>query len=298
MSVKINLPNEYYVVRLNVSEPVYALGGVETIALRSSNVKDKWILSATEWKWPTILIGYLEKPTLVGKQEFLRRITGGTIFDPREYYDPYYITVIGPRVGKRPIPLTQVYRLVRTRMDSKCHHTTTILKCTTSRGDRCVASVGKLLQRPLIEFFGDRFCIEQVLEYDIWDASDEVLDTDLILKNSLDRHLSEAWLRYNVNRGSHAFSRTWRDFYVEINASLEPPLITSFELYSNIFLYPPAQARLLIDEMIGAVASRVAGFEFVNAWNGLVEYIGIEPGDLKDFILESFRELEKLAGLE
>lgn len=298
MSRELDLPPEYYVVRLNVEKPVYVLGGVETIALRSSNVDDKWILSTASWKWPTILIGYLDKPPVTGKQEFLRRVTGGTIFDPSKYNEPYYTVVIGPRIGKRPIQLTRVYEIAHTRLENKCRDTTPLLECATSSKDRCVASIGKLLQRPLIEFFGDRSCIEKVLDYDIWDGSDDELDIDLILRNSLERHLSEAWLRYNINRGPHVFSRTWRKFYVEIKVSLEPPLITGFDLYSNMFLYPPAQARLLIDEMIGAVASRVAGFEFVNAWNGLVEYVGVELGDFKDFILESFSELERLAGLE
>ncbi|MEB3759999.1 MAG: hypothetical protein GSR72_02775 [Desulfurococcales archaeon] len=298
MSREIDLPPEYYEVRLNVDKPVYVLGGVETIALRSSNIKNKWILSTASWKWPTILIGYLDKPPVSDKQKFLRRITGGPIFDPKEYNEPHYTVVIGPRIGKRPIQLTRVYEFVHARFEDKCHNTTPALKCVTSSKDRCVASVGKLLQRPLIEFFGDRSCIEKVLDYDIWDESDEELDIDLILRNSLQRHLSEAWLRYNVDEGPHVFSRTWSEFYIEVNVSLEPPLITGFDLYSNMFLYPPAQARLLIDEMIGAVASRVAGFEFVNAWNGLVEYVGVEPGDFKDFILGSFRELERLAGLE
>ena len=298
MSKEIDLPPEYYEVRLNAEKPVYVLGGVETIALRSSNIEDKWILSTAYWKWPTLLVGYLDKPPISDKQDFLRRITGGMAFNPEKYSEPYYTAVIGPRIGKRPVHLTRVYELIHERLVDRCQSTTSTLECVTSRGDRCVASIGKLLQRPLIEFFGDRPCIEKILDYDIWDVSDDELDKDLILENSLDRHLSEAWLRRNVVAGRYVFTRAWEEFYIEIDASLEPPLITGFDLYSNIFLYPPAQARLLIDEMIGAVASRVAGFEFVNAWNGLVEYVGVEPGDFKDFVLESFKVLEKHAGLE
>ncbi len=289
----LQLPDEYYKVAMYDKTPVHVLASIETIAFRSSQLKNKWILASTQWRWPTKILGFLEK----GQEDSVRRVTGGSTYDPSRYSEPYYVVIIAPRIGARPIPLHSIYNLVHSILKSKCQSVTSTLECYNGKHGKCIASVGKLLQRPLIEFYGDAKCIENIVEYNVTGEFNEELDKDLLLENSLVRLSNPQWLKNTMPK----YQKTWKiqqdSYYVEITASVDQQLLSHFDMYTNMFVYPPAQARLLIEEMIGAVPSRMAGFELVNAWNGLVEYVGIEPSVFKDFILSVFYELENLAGL-
>ena len=280
------------VVRVEASpeSPAEALASVETVAVLTGEEGERWHLLEVEWSWETSLIGVMAEPS---REPFMRRVTGGPVFPGGE--GMVYAALIGPRTGGRPPSLEAVHRMALGLLEG-CDATPRLeARCG---GAPVWAGVGKLAQRPLIELYGPRGVVEELASRSGRVVASVELDRSLVRRDSLERLESPEWNWGGVEGGTHRASmRTAWGFLLAAEARLEPPLVEDLRLYTDAFVYPPAQALLLVGQLRGIPPAPTAVLEFLNGWATLVEAVGVEYGELKGLLLGLFEEMARDAGL-
>ncbi len=266
--------------------PFEALAGVETLALHTPP-DGPWHLLVIPWSWDVNLAGVMARPP---SGHYIRRVTGGESFPHNE--GSVYIALVGPRLGARPLPLKDIYEMALKLLEPM---DPSPLLTSSKCGLR--ASVGKLAQRPLIEAVLSSDCMELLMDnVDI--VGHESLERDMLNQDSLSRLSSKEWNWGPIESPTFKFSYSNKDgFYLEVEALLNPPILEDIRIFTNMFVYPPAQALLLVEQLKGAPPSPGAAFEFLNGWGTLVEFIGLEFGEIRDFLMDVFERLSEEAGL-
>ncbi len=288
----VSFPDRIVRISYRGASPYHVLAGAETVALLTSDASE-WYLYVSEWPWTTPLLGFLSPP-LPG-EEYARRITGGPVWRPVGGGEGYAV-LIGPRSGSRPASLASIYELV-VRLVGVEARGPLMIEC----GEGVLyACPGKLVQRPFIEFCGPLDCVYHMLSSNNVGVSGEtVLDASLLRGDSLERLASVEWLD-PVSLGDDLISKTYtssQGYGLQLVALLgeEEPFIRFFRIYTDSYVYPPGQVRLLISQFEGAPPSRVAALELLNTWGSLVEHVGYPFGEFVEAVLDFFSLLEDRA---
>ncbi len=279
-----------YNVHADTGSPYETLAATETAAfLAGKSGIDGWILLETPWKWETPLIGFLSKPVT---REYARRVTGGPVWVPARSVEPFYGALIGPRIGERPARLSVIAGMASWLADTVRLQGPLRVGCGCGSLHLCP---GKILQRPLIELCGDRCCLEEILSMKgVRVRAGAALEPGDLLEESLKRLSSASWL--DPVRTGNTVSKEYvssNGFTLRLEANVrEPPVIEWFRMCGDFYVYPPAQARLLMDQVSGSSASRLVAVELLNAWGTLVEQVGYPFGELRDAVVGFFGLLE------
>ncbi|MCE4625377.1 MAG: hypothetical protein F7C35_05890 [Desulfurococcales archaeon] len=262
---------------------------IETITVATER-ETRWIIMRRKGL-STRMVGVLdESPT----EHFLRRPTGGLPFPTGG--DVHYTALLGPRIGGAPPSLQTIHSTVQTYFARSNCKVNPLLRVECGQ-DAVIVAVGKLGQRPFIEAAGSIDAIDNLIK-GLEIVGEAELDPDMIKMEARERYRSEEWNWRGIQGATHRFERiTSKGAKLVFEVKLEPPFILESRLYTNAFIYPPAQALLLISQLQDAPPAKTLAFEFLHGWATLVESVGVEYVELKDFLLDAFERLGRDAGL-
>ena len=265
---------------LQAEEPVHVVAGVETLALLAP--AGNWAVLRAEWRWSHSVAGSFSLPP---EPPYVRRVTGGDTWPGRP--GMIYLAILAPRRPPTPPSLEEVHRLARALLGARDPRL-----LSTECG--AMGAAGKLAQRPLIEVLAPRECAERILSRFSFSAEERLEPGDL-RGESLERHSSVEWLMPRPREAASFRVENSSGFYVEFDVltARDPPLIEWAWLYTNAFLYPPAQLALLLEEFRGSPPSRSLGFQFLNSAATLVEFVGIGYSELRETIMSAMEALER-----